>query len=211
MHETWERATAKLRRHRDYPDLFGAAFGSREITSDRVVKAIAQFERTLVSNGSRYDRFLAHQIDLSDSERRGYVLFFTERGECFHCHVDRTFTDQGFQNNALDSLFTDPGRGGIVADPATLGTFKTPTLRNIVFSAPYMHDGRFATLEEVVDHYDSGGHGTTNVSPFLLNLRRNHAEGHGLTPADKQDLLAFVRTLTDSAFVTNPAFSSPYP
>lgn len=211
MHESWDRAVTKLRRQRDYPDLFGAAFGSRDIVSARVVQAIAQFERTFVSANTRYDRFLRHEIDLSPEERRGYVLFFSERGECFHCHVDRTFTDQGYQNNALDSTSVDAGRFVVSGDPNDLLKFKTPTLRNVVFSAPYMHDGRFATLEEVLDHYDSGGHGTQTVSPFLLNLRRNHTEGHGLSPEDKANLIAFVKTLTDSAFVTNPALASPFP
>jgi cytochrome c peroxidase len=94
--------------------------------------------------------------------------------------------------------------------PEDRGKFKTPTLRNIVFSAPYMHDGRFATLEEVVDFYNTGGEGNETVNPFILNLRRNFAEGNGLTTQEKQDLIAFVKTLTDSSFVTNPNYSSPF-
>jgi cytochrome c peroxidase len=210
MHQPWDGAVVKLRRHAEYPALFQAAFGTDEITSARAVQAIAQFERTLVSAETRYDQFVRDGTGLTASERRGYVLYFSERAECFHCHVDRVFTDQAFHNNGLDSVFVDTGRVEVTGDPNDLGRFKTPTLRNLVFSAPYMHDGRFASLEEVIDHYDSGGHGTDTVNPFILNLRRNHQEGHGLTPQDKQDLLAFLRTLTDSSFVTNPAFASPF-
>lgn len=210
MHETWERAVAKLLRHRDYPDLFRASFGTRDITRERAAMAIAQFERTLVSSGSRYDRFLRGELQLTPSERRGYALFFTERAECFHCHVDKTFTDQSYHNNGLDSLVTDRGRIEVTGDPADLGKFKTPTLRNVEFSAPYMHDGRFATLEAVVAHYARGGHGDGTVNPFILNLRRNFRDGRGLTAADKADLVAFVKSLGDSSFVTNPAFASPY-
>jgi cytochrome c peroxidase len=210
MHQEWSRAAAKLQRHADYPELFRDAFGTRQVTAERVVKAIAQFERTLVSGDSHYDRFLLTGQGLTAAELRGYTLFFSERGECFHCHVDRTFADQQFQNNGLDASFADPGRAAVTGNPDDRGKFKTPTLRNVVFSAPYMHDGRFATLEEVIDFYDSGGEGTETVNPFILNLRRNHAEGHGLTAQDKQDLLAFVKTLTDSAFVTNPSYRSPF-
>jgi cytochrome c peroxidase len=210
MHQPWDGAVAKLQRHPLYPDLFRAAFGSETVTSTRVVQAIAQFERTLVSADSRYDRFLRTGTGLTASERRGYVLYFSERAECFHCHVDRVFTDQAFHNNGLDSVFVDPGRSEVTGWASDLGRFKTPTLRNLVFSAPYMHDGRFATLEEVIDHYDSGGNGIDTVNPFILNLRRNHEEGNGLSPADKQDLLAFLKTLTDSSFVTAPALASPF-
>jgi cytochrome c peroxidase len=210
MHETWERAAAKLQRHRDYPHLFRAAFGTPAISRERAAMAIAQFERTLVSSGSRYDRFLRGELQLAPSERRGYALFFTERGECFHCHVDKTFTDLAYHNNGLDSLVVDRGRMEVTSDPADRGKFKTPTLRNVELSAPYMHDGRFATLEEVVEHYARGGHGDGTVSPFILNLRRNFRAGRGLSAQDQADLVAFVKSLTDSSFVTNPAFASPF-
>jgi hypothetical protein len=101
MHEEWPRALAKLERHAQYPELFRAAFGSRTIDRDRTVKALAQFQRTLVSGSSRYDRFLQSGTGLTASELRGFTVFFSERGECFHCHVDRTFTDQRFHNNGL--------------------------------------------------------------------------------------------------------------
>lgn len=210
MHEEWPRAVAKLERQAQYPELFRAAFGSRTITSERTVKAIAQFQRTFVSGNSRYDRFLLTGTGLSESELRGFIVFFSERGECFHCHVDRTFTDQRFHNNGLDASFADIGRFRVTEDPDDRGKFKTPTLRNIVFSAPYMHDGRFATLEDVVEFYDTGGEGTETVNPFILNLRRNRAEGNGLTLQEKQDLVSFVKTLTDSTFVTNPNYASPF-
>jgi cytochrome c peroxidase len=210
MHETWPHAIEKLQRHRDYPDLYYAAFGTREINPQWTVKAIAQFERTIVSGDSRYDRWLLTGRGLSADELNGYRLYVSERAECFHCHVERTFTDGLFQNNGLDSTYADAGRWAISGDPSDRGKFKTPSLRNVAFSAPYMHDGRFQTLEEVVDFYDRGGEGTETVNPFILNLRRNHREGHGLTAQDKQNLIAFLKTLTDSSFVSNPAYASPF-
>lgn len=205
MHETWEHVVAKLRRHRDYPELFRQAFCSGEITAERVVAAIAQFERTFVSRDSKYDRFLRGQATLAPAEQRGLRLFFTEKGDCFHCHNDGLFTVRDFRDIGLDSLPPDAGRAAITQQAGDVGRFKIPTLRNVEFSAPYMHDGRFATLDAVLDHYNSGGVHSANVDP-LIRVGR----GLGLTVEQKQDLIAFLRTLTDSSFVTNPALASPF-
>jgi cytochrome c peroxidase len=205
MHQDWDEAEAEVRARPEYAELFRAAFGTPEVTRRRIVQAIAQFERTLISADSRYDRFLRSGQGLSASELRGYVLFFTERGDCFHCHVDHTFTDQAFHNNGLDSVFVDQGRAEITGRPQDVGMFKTPTLRNVEFTAPYMHDGRFATLEEVVRHYNSGGVGSPNVDPFIRVGR-----GLGLSAQDEQDLVAFLKALSDSSFIANPAFASPF-
>jgi len=206
MHLSWDEGVRRLQRHADYPALFRAAFGTATITPTRVTQAIAQFERTMVSNRSRYDRFLRREAILTTSEQRGYFLFFTEVGDCFHCHQDGLFSDRGFRNNGIDSMITDPGLAAVTNNPNDRGKFKSPTLRNVALTAPYMHDGRFATLEEVIDHYDRGGFYSPTVDP-LIRVGR----GLGLTAQDKADLLAFLHTLTDSAFVTDPALASPFP
>jgi cytochrome c peroxidase len=152
------------------------------------------------------------EIELSD-ERRGYVLFFdpSPTGRRNASLPSGTVVHRSqLPEQWADSVFADLGRGDITHDGRDDGKFKTPTLRNLAFTAPYMHDGRFDTLEEVLDHYNTGGHGTTNVNPFILNLRRNFALGNGLSDAEKNDLLAFLLTLTDSSYVTNPNLASPY-
>jgi len=202
----WDQAVGRVATDPRYPPLFRAAFGTPEVSRDRIVKAIAQFERTMVSVGSRYDTFLRTRTGFTASERRGYVMFFNEKADCFHCHVDKTFTDFGYQNNGLDSIFTDTGRMMISGDSNDLGKFKTPTLRNLAFTAPYMHDARFATLQEVIDHYDLHAKASPTVNPFI----RVSGRTLGLTAQDKQDLLAFLLTLTDSAFVNNAELQSPF-
>jgi cytochrome c peroxidase len=203
----WATAAERLRKHPRYPALFGMAFGTEEIDSTHVVKALAQFQRTLISARSRYDAFRAGDPALSPSEFRGLNLFFSEAGDCFHCHVDVTFTDQDFHNNGIDSLIP-PGSGlaAVTGDPLDEGKWKTPTLRNVEFSAPYMHDGRFATLEEVVEHYASGGHDSPTLDPILLKMRGRTAP---LSDQDKADLVAFMKALSDTAFLRNPDFLAP--
>lgn len=208
MHLEWTEAVARLRAHPEYPLLFRQVFGTNEITSDRVVKAIAQFERTLISNDSKYDRVLRGLAVFTSSEARGYILFQNERGDCFHCHVvaSNLFTDQDHHNNGLDSLPPDTGRAAVTGRTSDFGKFRTPTLRNIAATAPYMHDGRFDTLEQVLDHYDSGGFGSASVDPLI-----RVGVGLGLTARDKQDIIAFLHTLTDSTFLANPDFGPPPP
>jgi len=199
---------ARIQRSPRYPPMFAAAFGSQTVTRDRIVQAIAQFERTLVSVDSRYDRFLRdrQRYPQTPSEQRGFLAFFTEKADCFHCHLAITTTDFDFQNNGLDSVFADTGRMSVSGDPRDLGRFKTPTLRNIALTAPYMHDGRFATLEEVIDHYHHGGVASVTVNPFI----RTGNDSLRMNAADKADLLAFLLSMTDSTFVNNPAFRSPF-
>ncbi|MCB1208759.1 MAG: c-type cytochrome, partial [Verrucomicrobiales bacterium] len=147
-------------------------------------------------------RALRKLTKLSPSEARGLQLFVTEhdpvrglRGaDCFHCHGGMLFTDDGFHNNGLSMKSGDTGRMGVTGNPADLGKFKTPSLRNIALAAPYMHDGRFATLEEVVDHYSSGVQRSETLDP---NLAKHPAAGLQLTADEKADLVAFLKTLTD--------------
>ncbi len=207
MHERWDNVAHKLLSHPEYPDLFYAAFGTRDIDSVWVVRAIAQFERTLISSNSKYDRYLKGEATLTEMEEAGRILFFTERGDCFHCHGTVLFTDNLFHNNGLDSAFDDPGLAHVTGSNLDEGKFKSPTLRNIAFTAPYMHDGRFATLEEVVDFYSEGLKWSPTIDPLMKNV--NHG-GVRITPREKEALVAFLHTLSDSTFINNPDFSSPF-
>ena len=197
MGEDWDRVVAKLERHPEYPALFARAFGDAPIDRQFVVQAIAQFERTLISADSKYDRWLAGQAEFTPEEERGFILFHTEEGDCFHCHVSPLFTDNEFHNNGLDLDPPDEGLAALTGKRFDRGKFKTPTLRNIEYTAPYMHDGRFQTLEEVVEHYDSGFHRIVLTDPLLL-VRPNL----DLIPADKRALVAFLKTLSDPQFQT---------
>jgi len=204
MHDTWENVEMKLNANDEYPDLFKKAFNIHYIDSIHVVMAIAQFERTLISVNSRYDKYLRQELQLTPSELNGYVIFNTEKGDCFHCHGTEMFMDNLFHNNGLDiEPFLDIGLAKVTGLSSDNGKFKTPTLRNIEFSAPYMHDGRFSSLEEVVDHYNSGGNYSSTVDPLMKKL----GVGLQLTNQEKQDLLAFLKTLSDSEFIANPAFT----
>jgi cytochrome c peroxidase len=208
MHLLWDQAVARLEQHPDYPDRFCAAFGDQTITQTRVVQAIAQFERTFVSNDSRYDRFLRGEIALTPAEEGGRQVFFTERGDCFHCHGQILGFDRGFHNVGLDpdSLIAGTGRGAITGDPAHDGQFKTPALRNVMVSAPYMHDGRFATIEEVLTHYTHGFEDGPRVDP-LIRARLTRAP---LTQAEIDSLVVFLHALTDTTFLTNPELADPF-
>lgn len=207
MHLPWPEAVAKLQAHPEYPDLFQAAFGSEIVTETAVVRAIAQFERILVSNNSRYDKFINQEIGFTTQEIRGFQLFFNETGDCFHCHNTPLFTDYRFHNNGLDSDFEsgDQGLGDVTGVALDRKKFRTPTLRNVELTAPYMHDGRFETLEEVVRHYNSGGHFTPTVDPLI-----RVSVGLGLSEEDEAAIVAFLKTLTDSSFISNPEFLSPF-
>ncbi|MDE7101542.1 MAG: hypothetical protein K2O37_01970 [Bacteroidales bacterium] len=179
-----------------YPKLYEAAFGTQDITLDRTAKALAQFVRTLTSTHSKFDRYMRGEERLSDEEMQGYVLFTTEEGaDCFHCH--------GGAGNVLFSTYMLAVNGLDESDVA----YRIPSLRNIAHTAPYMHDGRFATLEEVIDRYSEHVYATPHISPLM-----HHADEGGvqLTPREKQCLKAFLLTLSDEDFITNPRFSNPF-
>jgi cytochrome c peroxidase len=205
------RSKALIQNTKGYPELFKKAFGSDVVTVKNMGRAIAQFVRTLISADSKFDRFLNGKTDLSENERNGYVLFMTEMGaDCFHCHGGEgnpLFTTNLFYNNGKDSVFNDPlDRYGFTGDIMDIGAYVAPTLRNIAFTAPYMHDGRFRTLEDVIDFYSSKLVWSPSISPLM-----HHIANHGvqLTPNQKSDLKDFILTLTDSSFISNPAFARP--
>ena len=205
----------------NYPDLFEVAFTDRIITPELVTKAIAQFLRTMVSADSKFDQWRRGELSLTDDEFAGYEMFLREGGDpettpggqfggdCFHCHGEAglQFSDYLFRNNGLDSTFvSDAGHASVSGNPLDSGRFKTPTLRNVALTAPYMHDGRFSTLEDVIDHYNSGGLPSSTVDPFM----KYTTGGLALNSVQKNQLLAFLHTLTDTAFVSNPEFLDPH-
>lgn len=194
-----------------YPELFEKAFGSNDVTVERIAKAIAQFIRILITADSKFDKYLRGEYQLNSSELKGYVLFTTEEGaDCFHCHGaagNPLFTTNLFYNNGKDSTFTDAvDRYSITGDPMDKGAYKATTLRNIEFTAPYMHDGRFNTLDEVIDMYAHNLVWTPYINPLMHHIATN---GNQLTPDEKVDLKSFLMTLSDTAFLNNPDFSEP--
>ncbi len=227
-----------LRRIQDaapYPEKFKAAFPdeAQPISWNNIKKSIASFERSLISAHSRYDQQLQGQAALSDQEQRGLQLFFGEKAECFHCHGSFNFNDQSvhassraqptpFHNTGLYNLggtgaFPSPNRGlfeltGVGSD---MGRFRAPSLRNVEKTAPYMHDGSIATLEAVLNFYAAGGRhiasgplaGDGRLNPFKSSLISQIR----LSDQDKADLVAFLKTLTDEAFLTSLQHADPFP
>ncbi len=212
MHETLPNVIAKLQSSSTYRNQFMRAFGSDTITADRIARALEQFALSLVSFDSKFDRVQRGQATFTAQEQRGRDLFFSEmshdgsvRGaECFHCHGGPSFSNFNFSNNGLDDepTVSDVGRMEVTNNPRDRGKFKTPTLRNIAVTPPYMHDGRFTSLRQTIEHYNTG----IKISPTLdpaLDLNRRPG-GLGLREDEIQDLEAFLYTLTDTTFITKP-------
>ena len=194
MGETLPNLLQRLRRDPTYRRDFEAAFGSPEIDSQRLFRAFAQFLGTLVSADTRYDRG-----ELDARETRGLAVF---RARCAGCHAEPLLTDYSYRDNGLDRFPTDPGRAAISGRAEDHGRFRVPSLRNIALTAPYMHDGRLRTLEQVLDHYGGGMQASPNLDPTLR-------QGLALGATDRDDLLAFLRALTDERFVRDARFQPP--
>lgn len=216
MHNIWEKAEVKLRNSKDYSTRFREAFGiksKKEISKTLAVKALAQFERSLVSGNAKIDRIRTPN-EFSDDELEGYLLFFNASGapdaQCGHCHTSPFYDSKDYFNNGLDSVssvnnFKDKGFGMVSGKPFDNGKFRTPSLRNVELTAPYMHDGRFKTLEEVVEHYASGGHYSENIDPFIPQIAQIK-----MTVKQKKQIILFLKTLTDTEFTNNPAHKNPF-
>ncbi|MFZ4400258.1 MAG: cytochrome-c peroxidase [Bacteroidales bacterium] len=194
-----------------YPPMFKLAFGTDEVNYDRISKAIAQFVRTLISGDSKFDKYLRGELNLTSEELQGYVLFTTENGaDCFHCHGgsgNPMFTTNLFYNNGKDSVFNDPkDRFSVTLNSSDKGAYKAPTLRNVMLTAPYMHDGRFKTIDQVIDFYSEGVISTPYVNPLMHQALNG---GVQLTPIEKKQLKAFLNTLTDVNFINDTHFSKP--
>jgi cytochrome c peroxidase len=220
MHQSLTAGVARLQQLPAYPLLFRKAFGSSTITEANTLKALAQFQRTLISSNSRYDKYRRGvRSALTSNEVQGLLLFSTHPngtirgGNCGDCHSGDLQTNHTFSNNGLDAVPTDLGLGlqtGLATDN---GKFRVPSLRNIALTAPYMHDGRFATLEQVLDHYNE--HVALNsptIDPLLLNTTNDPFQQSTkleLTAPEKAQIIAFLHTLTDSTFIRDPRFAKP--
>lgn len=203
MDETLTHVLQKIGRQEKYKLLFKNAFHEEVITGERFLKAISQFMLTLVSSDSKYDRVMRSEngIQFTEQEGKGYALF---KKNCASCHTEPLFTNQTFQNNglAVDSLLRDFGRMKITQKSSDSLKFKVPTLRNIERSAPYMHDGRYRSLQMVLFHYSSDIHSSPTLAPELK-------KGINLTEDDKRNIIAFLKTLTDHTFLKNKQLQYP--
>ena len=186
MHSSWPNVALRLQQDQEYPNMFLNAFGTERIDSTLVTKAIAQFERTLISGNAKFDQYLLGNTTLSQQELNGFTIFMSE--------------DKG-----LDTSFNDLGLGAVTGDPNNNGKFKSPSLRNLVYTAPYMHDGRFSTLEEVINHYSEGLQNSSTIDPLMKKVNQG---GVQLTPLERANLKAFLITLTDDDFINNPSFQN---
>lgn len=223
MGMTLQQVVSKVQEQSYYPELFQKAFGSTEITSDKISKALAQFVRSIVSFSSKYDQGRAMVAspganfpNFTTEENTGKNIFFQTipngGGACFGCHTTEAFisANPGPQNNGLDLVSTtDLGAGAVFANPIFVGRFKTTSLRNIELTAPYMHDGRFASLEQVVEHYNSGIKAHPTLSPALTDTNGNPVQLN-LTSLQKAALVAFLKTLTDNSVNTETKWSNPF-
>lgn len=200
MDEKLENVIAKLQNSSKYRALFTKAFGDDKVNSQRLLKALAQYTVMLKSSNSKYDKVMRKEEDYNKREQRGYDIF---KSNCASCHKEPLFRDDKFENNglAIDTTLNDLGRIKITQKKQDYLRFKIPTLRNIQFTFPYMHDGRFKTLTEVVKHYNSLGHDK--------NLPKELAKPMNLSDNDRVDLVLFLTTLTDTAFLYDKRFSFP--
>ncbi len=227
MGQGLDELVSELEADAQYQSMFESAVG--RINEDNIAKAIATFLRALISANSKYDQYLRGETNLTEEEERGRKLFMAHPdvkaslrgGNCIDCHsqfVMSGFSAQydGFSNNGLDSEESLPeGLQAVTHDPAHKGLFKVPTLRNIAVTAPYMHDGRFGTLEEVLEHYDSGVTRSSTLSALIVEADNVEKEGHEVISlnlaADEQTaIIAFLHTLTDHEFLNDPRFASPF-
>ena len=186
MNQDLDKLVSELKGIEGYKSLFNKAYPGEGISKKTIAKAIASYERTIVSNESRFDRFAkGDKSALTKAEQRGFKVF-EGKGRCASCHSGFNFTDNRFHNIGIND--SDPGRAAITKDKSETGAVKTPTLRDIALTSPYMHNGSLKSLEDVVDHYDRGGAGRKNLSPMIVKLK--------LSKQEKSDLVAFMKSLT---------------
>lgn len=204
MDETMANVLSKLRQSPVYPGLFKNAFGSSDISTSDFLKAISQFMLMCVSSNSRYDSVMRHETgkNFTQGEQQGYALFLQK---CSSCHQEPLFTDRSFRNNGISvSGVNDEGRYLVTQNDADRYRFKVPSLRNLAYTAPYMHDGRFLALDAVLDHYTSRVQATPNLDPLL---QQNGRLGISLSAEEKNNLLQFLNTLNDPSFLSDKRFS----
>ena len=201
MNESIANVVEKLKHNKAYADDFRSAFDDTIITSEKILKALAQFTGLMISADSRYDKYIRHEDTFSIAEKNGLELF---RSKCASCHAEPLFTDNSYRNNGLkpDTALKDKGRGAITGVEFDDYKFRVPSLRNIERSYPYMHDGRFRNLKDVLNHYGS-------AENFAPNMAKEMYEIGTLSEQDKKDIIAFLMTLTDKTFLYDRRFVDP--
>ncbi len=205
MDEKMDNVVRKLKASKSYRNMFNAAFGIDTISSQYILQAFAQFMNGMISANSKYDKYIRKEgVQLSNDEKAGLQIF-TQK--CSSCHPTPLFTDDSFRNNGLSNNNpSDRGREEITLNPKDRGKFKVPSLRNVALTGPYMHDGRFETLEEVLDHYSNGVKQSTTLDTVL---NKKTKIGIALTNLEKKKLIAFLNTLTDYTLINDKKFSNP--
>jgi len=208
----------RLKAHALYPRYFKEAFNVNDVGAlsvpelqQTIANSLIQFIRTIISDNSKFDKVSRHETAFTAEEMHGANIFYTEQGDCFHCHGTPLFTNNTFNNTGMDTVFSglDFGRYLYTGLATDMGKFSAPTLRNIELTAPYMHDARFKTLEEVMEFYNSGVHwNSPNIDPIMTKPFKEY--GLMLTTMDKADLIAFLKTLTDTTLLTDPTVSNPF-
>ena len=203
MDSSMPEVVGKLNTDANYKKLFKAAFGDENITGERVLKAISQFMATMVSADSKYDRVLKGKTAFTAEENEGYKLF---RNNCASCHSGALFTDESFRNTGMyyNAQYNDRGRYRVTLDWNDNMKFRVPSLRNVEYTAPYMHDGRFTTLEAVLNFYSDQVENQPNLDPLL---KKDGHIGIRMNPSEKHYIIAFLKTLSDQNFITNKAFA----
>jgi len=216
MNLNWQEATQRIQQSKFYRKKFQIAFGDLVIDSVLIAKAIGQFERTMISHNSKFDRVLRKEDKLTKEEFRGFEMMNDQSmADCLHCHssdANALLTSLKYSNNGLDNIsnpedFADFGLGEITGQKNDFGKFKIPSLRNISLTAPYMHDGRFRTLREVIDFYSEGLNNCVNVDSKMTRVVKG---GIHISEYDKFCVEAFLNSLTDSVFTSNPSFGNPF-
>lgn len=205
MNETFSNIISKLQQDPSYVTLFSQAFEDQQINTDNILKALSQFMIMMVSSNAKYDKIERNEgAVFTDSEARGFELFKTK---CANCHQGTLFTDQSYRNNGLpiDPQYNDIGRKRVTGLDTDIYKFKVPNLRNIEVTFPYMHDGRFKTLPDVLDHYSDGMVNSETLDPFFK--QGDTVIGIPMTDSEKEDIIAFLKTLTDDSFIADDRFS----
>ncbi|MFD2597634.1 cytochrome-c peroxidase [Sphingobacterium corticis] len=208
MDETVTNVLKKLRAHPEYPDLFKKAFGSEEITDALFFKALSQFMLMANSANSKYDKIMRKEqgASFTETEERGYVFF---QKNCADCHKEPLFTDLSYRNNGIrPNRSDDQGRAIVSGNPKDAYKFKVPSLRNLSFTAPYTHDGRYLTISRMLDHYQNDVIDSPTLDPLFR--RSDGTRGIPMTEQEKADLLAFLKTLEDPTFLNNPLLAEPF-
>jgi cytochrome c peroxidase len=203
MDSNFSEVIQKLKNDNYYPNLFKAAFGDSEINADRILNALGQFMATMISKDSNYDKYLQGNYTLTNQEENGRILF---EQKCSVCHRGALQTDESFRNTGhfYNAQFADGGLFRVTLDSLDFMKFRVPSLRNVELTAPYMHDGRFYSLEAVLNFYSDGVEDHANLDPIL---KQNGVIGIPMNSQEKSDIIAFLKTLTDLEFIQNPNFS----